>query len=227
MLPRLQVLRHSRLYESAAAYVTDQPPFLNAALAVRTELSPPELLTAIKQIEVQVHSEGQLRSSQSEALTRDSMAYLPIITHQGGSDKNIKDAIGIAVAALQTSAGRDFQGKRWGPRPLDLDIIFHGSASLVTERLQVPHARWQERDFVKAPLADLYTAAELASLEDAVASNLRASMALWKDAGGALFTQCALSSGSKASHHNLATCTVVSHKQLPARADSQFLQVLH
>jgi len=32
--------------------VTDQPPFLNAALAVRTTLSSPDLLTALKQIEV-------------------------------------------------------------------------------------------------------------------------------------------------------------------------------
>ena len=93
---------------------------------------------------------------------------------------------GEAVASLQASAGRDFQGRRWGPRPLDLDIIFHGSVSLATERLQVPHARWQERDFVKAPLADLYTAAELAALDDAVASNLRTAQAMWEDAGGAL-----------------------------------------
>ena len=48
----LQVLRHSRLYESAAAYVTDQPAFLNAAIAVHTNLAPKELLSALKSIEV-------------------------------------------------------------------------------------------------------------------------------------------------------------------------------
>ena len=48
----MQVVRHSRMYESAAAYVTDQPPFLNAALAVQTDLSPMELLAALKRIEV-------------------------------------------------------------------------------------------------------------------------------------------------------------------------------
>ena len=48
----LQVLRQSRLYESAPAYVTDQPVFLNAALAVRTALSPRQLLTALKDVEV-------------------------------------------------------------------------------------------------------------------------------------------------------------------------------
>lgn len=40
----LSVLRHSALYETAAAYVTDQPAFLNAAVLARTHLPPRELL---------------------------------------------------------------------------------------------------------------------------------------------------------------------------------------
>ena len=50
--PGLQVARQSRLYESAPAYVTDQPRFVNAALAVETALPPIELLAALKRIEV-------------------------------------------------------------------------------------------------------------------------------------------------------------------------------
>jgi hypothetical protein len=85
---------------------------------------------------------------------------------------------------LQASAGRDFEGRRWGPRPLDLDIIFHGSASFISDSLQLPHARWQERDFVKAPLSDLYTSTELSRLADPVAASLSKAQALWADAGG-------------------------------------------
>jgi 2-amino-4-hydroxy-6-hydroxymethyldihydropteridine diphosphokinase len=47
----------SRLYESAPAYVTDQPPFLNAAALVETALPPLELLRRLKGIEVRT---GQL-----------------------------------------------------------------------------------------------------------------------------------------------------------------------
>lgn len=47
-----QVLRQSRLYESAPAYVTDQPRFVNGALAALTSLSPLELLDALKSVEV-------------------------------------------------------------------------------------------------------------------------------------------------------------------------------
>ena len=47
-----QVFRLSRLYESAPAYVTEQPAFLNAALLALTALAPSELLAALKTIEV-------------------------------------------------------------------------------------------------------------------------------------------------------------------------------
>lgn len=47
-----QVLRQSRLYESAPAYLTDQPRFVNGALAALTSLQPLELLDALKSVEV-------------------------------------------------------------------------------------------------------------------------------------------------------------------------------
>ena len=50
--------------------------------------------------------------------------------------------------------------------------------------LQLPHARWRERGFVKAPLADLYTAAELQQLPGPLRSSLLQAQALWKQEGG-------------------------------------------
>ena len=44
---------------------------------------------------------------------------------------------------------------RYGPRPLDLDIIFYGNRTVDTETLQIPHSRFMERPFVLAPVADL------------------------------------------------------------------------
>lgn len=85
---------------------------------------------------------------------------------------------------MQAAAGRDFQGRRWGPRPLDLDIIFYGNSSISTEKLQIPHARWQERDFVKAPVADLYSAEELQDQHWPLASSLRQVNKVWSEAGG-------------------------------------------
>ena len=56
------------------------------------------------------------------------------------------------VCAAQTELGRDLQGKRWGPRPLDLDIIFYEGLQHREEGLEIPHPRWQERPFVQVIL---------------------------------------------------------------------------
>lgn len=44
---------------------------------------------------------------------------------------------------------------RWGPRTLDLDILFYADEAFETPRLTVPHPRLHERRFVLAPLADV------------------------------------------------------------------------
>ncbi len=45
---------------------------------------------------------------------------------------------------LEADAGRDHSpsAPRFGPRPLDLDILFHGAGTFVDEKLEVPHPRW-------------------------------------------------------------------------------------
>lgn len=54
--------------------------------------------------------------------------------------------------------------QRWGPRTLDVDIIWMDGVTLDTDRLTLPHARWRDRRFVLAPLRDL--APDLVSDED-------------------------------------------------------------
>lgn len=44
---------------------------------------------------------------------------------------------------IEKATGRDLTtGQRWGPRPLDLDIIFYGSQQIDHEALTVPHIRF-------------------------------------------------------------------------------------
>jgi 2-amino-4-hydroxy-6-hydroxymethyldihydropteridine diphosphokinase len=45
--------------------------------------------------------------------------------------------------------------ERWGPRTLDVDVLFVGDAVVDDPDLVVPHPRLSERGFVVAPLADL------------------------------------------------------------------------
>lgn len=55
---------------------------------------------------------------------------------------------------IEVEQGRT-EGERWGPRPLDIDIILFGERMLKTASLVVPHPRMWERAFVLRPLADL------------------------------------------------------------------------
>ncbi|WP_263785423.1 2-amino-4-hydroxy-6-hydroxymethyldihydropteridine diphosphokinase [Salinibacter grassmerensis] len=45
--------------------------------------------------------------------------------------------------------------QRWGPRPLDVDLLAVGSLTRNTEALTLPHPRLAERRFVLRPWADL------------------------------------------------------------------------
>ncbi len=44
---------------------------------------------------------------------------------------------------------------RWGPRTIDLDLIFFGTLRVADEALTLPHPRWSERAFVVQPIYDL------------------------------------------------------------------------
>jgi 2-amino-4-hydroxy-6-hydroxymethyldihydropteridine diphosphokinase len=61
------------------------------------------------------------------------------------------------LLGLEKQMGRDRQREKqkWGPRLIDLDIIFWGSETINTESLITPHPRWKERAFVALPLTEL------------------------------------------------------------------------
>jgi 2-amino-4-hydroxy-6-hydroxymethyldihydropteridine diphosphokinase len=44
---------------------------------------------------------------------------------------------------------------RWGPRVIDLDIIFYGDLVMDKNGLTIPHPRAHERAFVMVPLAEI------------------------------------------------------------------------
>lgn len=44
---------------------------------------------------------------------------------------------------------------RWGPRTLDLDLLFYDDITLQSEELTVPHPRFSERRFVLEPLSEI------------------------------------------------------------------------
>jgi 2-amino-4-hydroxy-6-hydroxymethyldihydropteridine diphosphokinase len=64
------------------------------------------------------------------------------------------EALLARLAGLERRAGRA-PGVRWGPRPLDLDLLFHGGTVTGGPGLTLPHPRLAERTFVLEPLAEV------------------------------------------------------------------------
>lgn len=104
-LPDSHLVACSPLYQSSPMGPADQPDYLNAVVALDTDLSPHALLDELQRIE---REQGRVRKAE-----------------------------------------------RWGPRPLDLDLLLYGTRVLEDARLTLPHYGMRSRAFVLLPLADL------------------------------------------------------------------------
>ncbi len=51
--------------------------------------------------------------------------------------------------------GNRLKTRKWGPRSIDIDILFYSEEIVETEFLTVPHKYLHERAFVLAPLVDI------------------------------------------------------------------------
>ena len=59
-----------------------------------------------------------------------------------------------ACLEVELQLGRKRRGG-WAPRTIDLDLIYYEGVTCRTKRLNLPHPRVAERDFVAVPLSDL------------------------------------------------------------------------
>ncbi len=78
--------------------------------------------------------------------------YLNIVI-EIDTDLTPRELLGVCHR-LEAAADR-VRGQRWGPRTLDVDIIWHESGPVDEPDLVLPHPRMFERRFVMAPLADI------------------------------------------------------------------------
>jgi 2-amino-4-hydroxy-6-hydroxymethyldihydropteridine diphosphokinase len=59
-----------------------------------------------------------------------------------------------ALKRIELQLGR-IPGKRWGPRIIDIDLLFSGDLTLETPLLTLPHREMFNRAFVLVPLAEI------------------------------------------------------------------------
>ncbi len=58
------------------------------------------------------------------------------------------------LKATERALGRE-ETRRWGPRIIDIDLLFHGELTWRDDRLTLPHPGLLERVFVLVPLAEI------------------------------------------------------------------------
>lgn len=59
-----------------------------------------------------------------------------------------------AVKQIEKKTGRT-EGIKWGPREIDLDILFFNDLVYKDERISIPHEGIEHRDFVLTPLEEI------------------------------------------------------------------------
>jgi 2-amino-4-hydroxy-6-hydroxymethyldihydropteridine diphosphokinase len=59
------------------------------------------------------------------------------------------------LRGVEHELGRRPGGERWGPRPIDLDMLLYDDRVVNEEELVIPHPRLAERPFVLVPLAEI------------------------------------------------------------------------
>ena len=105
LIPRISVKKASSFYETlACGGPRNQPKYLNAAVKIRTSLTPSDLLKKLKNIELKLKRRKSVR---------------------------------------------------WGPRTIDLDILFYGDLVLASDKLTIPHSLLHKRIFVLKPLCEI------------------------------------------------------------------------
>lgn len=81
------------------------------------------------------------------------------------------------LKAIERRLGRQSEGRRWGPRPIDLDILVWEGGAWRDGALRVPHERLHERRFALVPLLEidpdlaLPDGTPLRALDDALAGD--------------------------------------------------------
>ena len=69
------------------------------------------------------------------------------------TQKSIDECFTISQAVEQRMGRK--RERKWGPRNIDIDILFYDDLIVKTDTLEVPHPEIINRSFVLAPLCDL------------------------------------------------------------------------
>ncbi|HEX4353189.1 MAG TPA: 2-amino-4-hydroxy-6-hydroxymethyldihydropteridine diphosphokinase [Kofleriaceae bacterium] len=106
---------------------------------------------------------AQLGEARSAALYRSAPigpaqpAFLNTALRIRADDGVLPGELVATLHEIERLLGRDRANEvRWGPRPIDLDVLLWDARVIRSPELEVPHPRLIERRFALEPLIDLF-----------------------------------------------------------------------
>ncbi|WP_042703393.1 2-amino-4-hydroxy-6-hydroxymethyldihydropteridine diphosphokinase [Azospirillum sp. B506] len=138
------------------------PPSLPSAAAVTVHLAlggnlgdrAANLAEAIRRLGAAVEIDAQSALYETAPMyVTDQPAFLNMAVR--GTTRLEPVALLRILKEIEESLGRDLGGLRFGPRPIDIDILLYADRVVAEPELEIPHPRMAERAFVLCPLADI------------------------------------------------------------------------
>jgi 2-amino-4-hydroxy-6-hydroxymethyldihydropteridine diphosphokinase len=84
---------------------------------------------------------------------RNQPMFLNAVAEFAGPSMEPENLMGL-IRQVEVDLGR-VRIEKYGPRTLDLDVLFFGNRVIHTDSLKIPHPLIQERPFVLIPLAEI------------------------------------------------------------------------
>lgn len=133
---------------SLGANVGDALETLTAAVYALDEVDG----FAVEEVSAVYRTPPWPRPPDPRAVAQDD--YLNLVVR--GVTRLAPTALLTETQLIERAFGRDRDREvRWGPRPLDIDLLLVGDVSMRTPQLTLPHPRIAERAFVLVPLVEV------------------------------------------------------------------------
>ncbi len=133
------VVQH-RAYIALGSNLGDRRAYLEQAIAALTEIPEIEVVAQSRFIETVPVGPGKQNHYLNAAL-EISTEFTP-------------NRLLEALLRIERKLGR-IRNEKWGPRTIDLDILFYDDLIVDEPKLRIPHPHLQEREFVLEPLCDI------------------------------------------------------------------------